>query len=451
MVSKQKFIIDYNPRTSEIIEKIKCSSSGEIASAVKLSKKAFKTWKEIPIKEKAVRFRKILKDFKKEKKEIADLISLETGKSFLFALDEVEAAISLVDKYSIHSLKLLKNQKVEINNQIIKVIPEPIGVCALITSFVNPVKTPILFLAPSILSGNTVVFKPSEFTPICGKRIYEILNRYLPKGVISIIQGVEEASGLLLNSDIDYIGFNGRFETCKKLKSIASERIINIVYKLNKKDVTVILKDANLLEAARSVVENCFRFSVNQCIEFDLIYIDINISAKFEKIISKELQKYRFENVPLISEEKRNLIINQIGEANRKGMKIILGGKKVNSKGFFIEPTILTNVLNKYQINSSSYIGPLISIQKIANFEEVIDKINNSNSINSVSIWTKKSNHALRIFEKLEIQKIIINEPFSSVIKTINTRSFYNKISSNSDLEWYEKFLMSKTVIHSII
>ncbi|HEY5125467.1 MAG TPA: aldehyde dehydrogenase family protein [Ignavibacteria bacterium] len=449
MLIKQKFIIDFNPRSGKVIEKIKCSSSGEVASAVKLAKKAHKTWKELALKNRISKFHKILKDFKKEKKEIANLISVETGKTNYFALKEVEDSINLLEKFLILSVKTLTNQKRILNNKVIEVNAEPIGVCALITGWKNPVKIPLFFLLPNILSGNTVIFKPSEFTPICGKRIYEILNRHLPKGVITILQGVEEVSDSLLDSDIDFIAFSGRVETGKKIQSFAIKKLLPVVSKLYKKDMLLILKDADLLRATQSILENCFLYSVNHFFEFNRIFVQEKISTKIENMIRKEYEKLEFDDVPFISDDKRNYVLNQISEVNKKGVKILLGGNKINSEGYFIKPTILSEVLNKHQINSEGCSGPVVCLQKITKSEDLIHKLNSHNLLESVTIWTENLNNGLKISKKFRTCKIYINKRSKFQNKSNNLILYSNIMNDEEFVKWNKKFTKEKVIIYN--
>ncbi|MCY7361052.1 MAG: aldehyde dehydrogenase family protein, partial [Ignavibacteria bacterium] len=205
----RKFILDINPATGEVIEKIKCSSPGEIASGVKLARKAFKVWSKTPLKKRIAMFKNIQRDLIKEKKEIGKLITKEMGKLYKSAMGECEGTAYAIEE----NIKLVeKAAEVEFykeGNVTTEMHRMPIGVVAAIAPWNFPVGMPESLLTPAILMGNTVVFKPSENTPMTGKALYEIYNRYLPKGVINLLQGAEEVGEYIINSDIDMVAFVG--------------------------------------------------------------------------------------------------------------------------------------------------------------------------------------------------------------------------------------------------
>src|SRR5690606_4350089 len=249
-IMKQKFIIDINPSTGELIEKIKCSSSGEIASAVKLARKSLKVWSNTPFKKRAAAMKKIADDLHKNREKIGKLVTMEMGKTYKSAVGEtIGSSYGIKEhiKLAEEAYKTEIHKEEDLTTELHRV---PVGVVGVITPWNFPVGMPESLLTPAILAGNAVVFKPSENTPLTGKAIYEIYNKHLPKGVINLLQGAGEVGDALVNSDIDMVGFVGSQAVGKKIMEASSKKLNRLVLELGGKDPMIVLKDADLKKAA---------------------------------------------------------------------------------------------------------------------------------------------------------------------------------------------------------
>ncbi len=421
----RKFILDINPATGEVIEKIKCSSPGEVASGVKLARKAFKIWSKTPLKKRIALFKNIARDLHKEKKAIGQLITKEMGKVYKSAVGECEGTAYAIEENIKMAEKALATEIYKEDNLITEVHRVPLGAVAVITPWNFPVGMPESMLSPSILTGNTVVFKPSENTPLTGKAIYEIYNRYLPKGVINLLQGAEEVGEMVINSDIDMVAFVGSQAVGKKIMEVCSKKLNRLVLELGGKDPMIILKDADLKKAVPYAVHGSLRNAGQVCVSVERIYVEDKIANEFEKLVLAEVKKYRvgsgFDDVdmgPLVSEAQRNHVINQIDEAKRKGAKVLYGGAKINREGFFIEPTVITNLSEKHDIMVSETFGPVICIQKVKNAEEALEKANDSTFGLGATIWTKNFEKGKILAQRIESGMIGVNQGIGGVSGT---------------------------------
>jgi len=421
----RKFILDINPATGEIIEKIKCSSPGEVASGVKLARKAFKIWSKTPLKKRIALFRNIARDLHKEKKAIGQIITKEMGKVYRSAVGECEGTAYAIEE-NIKMAELAAATEILKEDKLVTELHRvPLGAVAVITPWNFPVGMPESLLTPAILMGNTVVFKPSENTPMTGKAIYEIYNRYLPKGVINLLQGAEEVGEMVIHSDIDMVAFVGSQAVGKKIMEACSKKLNRLVLELGGKDPMIILKDADLKKAVPYAVHGSLRNSGQVCVSVERIYVEDKIAAKFEKLVLDEVKKYRvgngFEDVdmgPMVSEAQRNHVMGQIDEAKRKGAKVLFGGEKMDREGFFIEPTVITNLSEKHDIMVTETFGPVICIQKVKNAEEAIEKANNTTFGLGATIWTKNAERGRLLAQKIESGMIGVNQGIGGVSGT---------------------------------
>ncbi len=295
----------------------------------------------------------------------------------------------------------------------------------MITPWNFPVGMPESLLTPAILMGNTVIFKPSENTPMTGKALYEIYNRYLPKGVINLLQGAEEVGETVINSDIDMVAFVGSQAVGKKIMEACSRKLNRLVLEFGGKDPMIILKDADLRKAVPYAVHGSLRNSGQVCVSVERIYVEDKIVAQFEKLVLQEVKKYKvgggFDDVdmgPMVSDTQRNHVLNQIEEAKKKGAKVIFGGEKVERDGFFIQPTVITNLSEKHDIMTSETFGPVICIQKVKNAEEAIEKANNTTFGLGATVWTKNLQKGRQIAERIESGMIGVNQGIGGVSGT---------------------------------
>lgn len=421
----RKFILDIDPSNGEIIEKIKCSSPGEVASGVKLARKAFKTWSKVPLKKRIALFRNISRDLLKEKKSIGKLITREMGKVYKSAVGECEGTAYAIEENIKLAEKAALTETYKENNLVTEVHRIPFGVVAVISPWNFPIGMPESLITPAILMGNTVVFKPSENTPLTGKAFYEICNRYLPKGVINLLQGAEEVGELLINSDIDMAAFVGSQAVGKKIMEACSKNLKRLVLELGGKDPMIILKDADLKKAVPYAVNGSLRNSGQVCVSVERIYVEDKIASKFEKMVMEEVKNFTvgngFENVsmgPMVNEHQRTHVLNQIEDAKRKGARVLYGGNKIDREGFFLEPTVVTNLSEKHDLMNDETFGPVICIQRVRNYEEALEKANNSSYGLGATVWTKNFAKGKKIAESLESGMVGVNQGIGGVSGT---------------------------------
>lgn len=416
MLNKQKFVADFNPATGELIEKIRCATHTEVIAAVKHANKAVKSW---PLELLKTRIKKILNAidaFERQSDTIARLITNEIGKIYKYSKEEVRDALELA---RINVKLAEKVSRVEIyqkRNLLTEVHRVPVGIIAVITPWNFPFDIPLSLIIPAILMGNTVVFKPSEHTPLLGRLINEVFAEYLPKGVINLLHGGEETGQELINCDIDMVAFVGSRDVGKSIMESASKNVLKLLMELGGKDAMIVLKDADLEKASdfavRATLFNCGRV----CPSVERIYIEHTISLKFERLILDKLKKIRVGNPynavdvgPLINDAHRQRVINHIEESVKKGARLIYGGNKLDLPGYYMTPALIVDATEKHEVMKEETFGPVIAIQRVKNVEEAIEKNNKLKYGLGATIWTRNMKKAKQIAQKLEVGMVGIN------------------------------------------
>jgi len=424
---KLKFIDDINPATGKTIKKVLCSSEKEIDKAVSNARKAQKKWSSLTLAQRSKMMEAAAKDFIKNKEKIGRIITDEMGKLYKSAVGETHA-VAYGIRESIEQSKIaLKTEILQEENLVTELHRTPLGVCAIITPWNFPVSMPESLLSPALLAGNTVVFKPSEMVPLTGKAIFDIFNKHLPKGVINLVQGADEVGNYLIHSNIDMIAFVGSQAVGKHIMKVAGDKLKRIVLELGGKDPMIVLNDADLQKAANFAVNGSLRNTGQVCVSVERIYVQEKAADKFTKLVAEGVKNFKYgsgydETVqmgPLVSARQRENVLSQVKDAVKKGAKLVSGGGvPKNNNGFFMEPTLITNLTHKHRIMNEETFGPVVAIQKVKTEDEAVKLANDSPFGLGATVWTKNKKKGLDIARKIESGMIGVNQGIGAVSGT---------------------------------
>lgn len=424
---KLKYISDINPATGKVFAKIKCSTPKEIDRAVKKAREAQKNWGALSLAQRSRLLEACAKDFVREKENIGRLITNEMGKLYKNAVGETHAVAYGIRETIQQAKTALKTEILHEENLVTELHRTPIGVCAVITPWNFPVSMPESLLSPALIAGNTVVFKPSEMVPLTGKAIYDIFNKHLPLGVINLVQGADEVGSYLINSNIDMIAFVGSQAVGKIIMKAAGDKLKRLVLELGGKDPMIVLNDADINKAASFAVNASLRNSGQVCVSVERIYVQDRIADKFTKLVAEGVKNYRYgdgydesaQMGPLVSERQRKNVIEQVKDAVKNGAKLVTGGGiPKNKKGYFMEPTLVTNLNHKHKIMREETFGPVVAVQKVKTEDEAVKLANDSPFGLGATIWTKNKKKGVELARKIESGMIGVNQGIGSVSGT---------------------------------
>ncbi|MCC6865462.1 MAG: aldehyde dehydrogenase [Ignavibacteria bacterium] len=424
---KLKYINDINPATGKIFAKIKCSTKKEIDDAVLKAKTAQKKWSSLTLAQRSKMLNACANDFIKQKEKIGKIITDEMGKLYKSAVGETFSTAYGIRETIEQAKTALKTEKFYEENLITELHRTPIGVCAVITPWNFPVSMPESLLSPALLAGNTVVFKPSEMVPLTGKAIYDIFKKHLPHGVINLVQGADEVGDYLIHNNIDMIAFVGSQAVGRKIMKTAGDKLKRIVLELGGKDPMIVLDDADLQKAANYAVNGSLRNTGQVCVSVERIYVHQKAADKFTTLVANGVKNFKYGNGydkevqmgPLVSKKQRANVISQVKDAVKNGAKLITGGKMPrNTKGFFMEPALVTNLNGKHRLMREETFGPVVAIQKVKSADEAVDLANNSPFGLGATVWTKNKKKGLEIAKKIESGMIGVNQGIGGVSGT---------------------------------
>ncbi len=403
-----------NPSNEEIIGEVSVSSIKEITTTVSVAKESFKSWKNTSIKKRIKLLHKLSDLLEKEKTNFTQLIMQEIGKPKIEAETEVLDSQGAIDYYC-GKVKTIKEKNVDFDNEFfpktrgcVKFVPQ--GVIGLITPWNYPLSLPMWTIVPALMTGNSIVYKPSENSVLIGEKINEIINKIFPKGVFNTIYGDSEIGKILVKSDINKLFFTGSVEAGKHI--VKNIKLKPLSLELGGKDSAIVCKDADVDFAAKGVVWGALNNAGQVCTSAEKVYVSEKIADQYLKKVVEEVKKLRkgVDFGPLISKEQLDKVENQIKEAVSEGAKVLIGGKRIQGKGFFFEPTVLVNVREKMKVMCEETFGPVIPIKIVKNEDEAIELTNDSKYGLGVTVWTKDIEKGEKIGKKINVGMVWIND-----------------------------------------
>ncbi|CAN5463079.1 aldehyde dehydrogenase family protein [soil metagenome] len=415
-------IISYNPATNEEIGRVENTSAEDVQIAVEKSREAFRKWRETSFatrKKFVMKARQVILD---ELDEIALLISNESGKPIAEALSmEIAPVLDLMQFFAKNAEKLLKPRKINIGlygllGRTSKIVYQPLGVVAIIPAWNYPFSIPLGEVVMSLMTGNTVVLKPSELTPLVGLKIGEIFEKAgLPENVVQIITGAGETGAALVNSAPDKIMFTGSVATGKKIAESAAKNLTSVVLELGGKDPMIVFADANLELAADGAIWGAFCNSGQSCSSVERLYVEESVAEELTRKIVEKTKKLKqgagnIESTDIgamSSQRQLEIVKDHVESFEKNGAKILTGGK---SNNLFFEPTVISGAKNSMRAMQEETFGPTLPIATFKTEEEAIKLANDSEFGLTASVWTKDLTKGKRVAEKIEAGTVCVNE-----------------------------------------
>ncbi len=411
-----------NPSNEKSYAVISLGSKDDVNLAVNAAKDAFLTWSQVNKKEKLVLLENLLKIYNQRWEEIAQTMSEEMGAP----LDWSSSAQTSSGADHIKDFILrLKNFEFETkfnedsNNHIIY---EPIGVCGLITPWNWPINQITLKVIPALATGCTMILKPSEIAPLSGMLFAEIIHEAgFPPGVFNLVNGDGDGVGTDLSShkDIDMISFTGSTRAGKLISKNAADTIKRVCLELGGKGGNIVFADSHP-QAVREGVRNIMSNSGQSCDAPTRMLVEKSIYKKAIEEASDEAKKIKVDIAskkgdhigPVISQTQYNKIIDLINSGINEGATLVAGGpEKPNGldRGYFIKPTIFTNVTNKMRIAKEEIFGPVLSIISFEDEKEAISIVNDTSYGLGNYVQTQDKEKAKRVARKFRSGGVYIN------------------------------------------
>ncbi|WVE37756.1 aldehyde dehydrogenase family protein, partial [Priestia megaterium] len=394
-----------NPATGEVIGYAAEGSAEDMKAAIEAAREAFDSgiWSETSASERAAILFKIADKLEEAKEELAALETMDNGKPYREAEADVEDAAACF-RYYAGLITKPDGQTYSVPAPMqAMVIKEPIGVCGLIVPWNYPLLMSVWKIAPALAAGNTIVFKPSEVTPVTPTKLFEILESVgLPKGVANLVMGAGDTVGNTLIQDkrVDKISFTGGTVTGKHIMRQAAENVTKVSLELGGKSPNIIFADADFETAVDYALFGIFAGSGQICAAGSRILVEESIAERFIERFAERAQKIKVGNGmdqeiemgPLVSEEHMKKVLKYIEIGKQEGARLVCGGNRITSsgleKGFFVEPTVFSSVTSNMKIVQDEIFGPVVVIQTFKDEKEAIKLANDTEYGLAGSVFT---------------------------------------------------------------
>lgn len=424
--SKKTFKRENPAFIDKIVSEAPRSNKKDIDEAVKSARKAFPAWRDTPAPKRAEILFRAAELLLENKQRLGDLVANEMGKIKKEAYGDVQEAIDMGYFMAGEGRRLLgETMPSELPNKSIRTVRRPIGVFAVITPWNFPTAIPAWKLFPALVCGNTVVFKPSQFTPACAYELVKIFEKAgLPKGVLNFVTGYGDEIGdhLAQHKGIDGVTFTGSSSVGKKIGKYCGATLRNHSLEMGGKNVIIVMEDADIDLAVDGAIWASFGTTGQRCTASSRLIVHEKVYKEFRDKLVKKARALKIgyaldkdtEMGPLVNlaavRKTQNYV--QIAKLGDKA-KLLCGGKRPTGakykKGYYFEPTIYDGVTPKMRIFKEEIFGPVTALIKARDFNQALELANAVDYGLSSSIFTSSINYSEKAAELLETGLVYIN------------------------------------------
>ncbi len=417
-------IKSYAPATGELLGEVRVSSKDDVRAAVARARKAQAAWGVLPVEERCERLLRLRDAIVERADEIVDVVSAECGKPRQDALGhEVTVTADLLTWYCKNAPRILAPREVGLHLLVHKkstVHYQPRGVVGVISPWNFPFAIPMGDIAAALASGNAVVVKPSEVTPLTIQKAKEIFDATgLPEDLFGVVHGFGDTGAALIESGIQKLVFTGGVETGKRVAAACGANLVPCVMELGGKAPLIACADCDVERTARAIVFGGFVNSGQVCISVERVYAH---EAVHDTIVArvKELTNEIRQGDPqgdatvdvgaIIFPKQIEIAQKHIADAVAKGAEVVAGGKKKEGTGQFFEPTVLAGCDHSMTVMKEEIFGPIVPIQKVSSEDEAVRLANDSHLGLNAYVFTKNREKGKRLAQRIEAGSVVVND-----------------------------------------
>ncbi len=416
-----------NPATGDALGDVQVVSADQLDAALRRARLGQRDWGSQPVAARLRLLKPLLELMVERRDDLARLISQETGKPRFEALvAEVIPTLDLLDYYLRNGERILAPKK--LGHRLLKTTRstlhhEPFGVLGLITPWNYPFFLTASIAISALVAGNTVINKPSEFTPLVGLEIERLFrDAGLPLAMYQCLPGMGDLGAALVTAGCDKISFTGSVDTGRKVAAACGERLIPVSLELGGKDPAIVLADADLDRAVPSLTWGAFTNCGQVCASVERIYVQDTIVHEFTRRFVEETGKlrqgpdraYNVDMGSMVNRMQFEKVNSQVQEAVKAGAKILIGGtgrEGTGEKGcYYYEPTVISETTPDMRLQKEETFGPVVTIVPISGEEEGLRLANDSPYGLTASVWTKNSVVAGRMASALHFGSVFVND-----------------------------------------
>nr|WP_067288713.1 aldehyde dehydrogenase family protein [Marinobacterium profundum] len=410
------YLISLNPATGEPVGEIQATSLDAIPALVCAARDALSDWSHLNIEARGECLLRAAEDLLQESERLGELLSQEMGKPLRKGISEVRFCAQSIAPRVKQAVAALQSRRSSDADTESTLYYDPLGVCAVISPWNYPMSMPQWMLLPALLCGNTVLFKPSEETPLIAQAYADVLNRHLPPGVLQVVQGPDQQGRALVEADINMVAFTGSREAGKDIMTRAAVGLKRLMLELGGKDPLLVLDDADIDAAAEFACANSFENAGQVCVATERVYVDRQVLDCFEQRVTERAAQYvtgpwhdaKSRLGPMIHDRQRQHVLDQIDQALASGARLLHGGKDHPPR--YITPTVLTDCRADMWIMQQETFGPVLCIQGYDTLDEALLLANSTEYGLGAVVFGEDEDRAWQVARHLEAGMIGVNK-----------------------------------------
>lgn len=406
-----------NPATGAVFARCPAAGRPELDKAVAAARRAFGSWSATSFEERAAAIKRMATVLRTHQDSLAELLTREQGKPIGQARDEISRAATQSEGMA--AIAIPVETLVENAERHIELRYRPLGVVGIITPWNAPINLAAGPLTAALYTGNTVVLKPSPYTPLCTLRLGELLRDVFPPGVLNVLAaGDELGQWMTEHPGIDKISFTGSVATGKKVMASAAGTLKRVTLELGGNDAAIVLEDVDPKTVAPKLFFAACVNSGQVCMAIKRIYAHERIYDALCAALAEEARKARVgdgldpqtQYGPIQNRMQYEKVVGILDDTRRAGARIVAGGELPQRPGYFIPPTIVTDIAENSRLVREEQFGPVVPVLKFSDVDDAVRRANDTRFGLAGSVWSHDPERAAAIAARLEVGTAWVNQ-----------------------------------------
>jgi acyl-CoA reductase-like NAD-dependent aldehyde dehydrogenase len=401
-----------NPATEELIREVKEDSEASLASRFNLLKKGQSDWARKDLQERIDVLKKFADLLSSNKDHLAEVLTSEVGKPLQQSFNELSGARARITWITDNAARFLSEETMHEEKGLVeKIRYEPLGVICNISAWNYPYLVGVNVFVPALIAGNTVMYKPSEHATLTGLEIEKLLREAgVPENAFQAGIGAREVGEFLLDLPFDGYFFTGSYKTGKYIYERVAPKMVPCQCELGGKDPIYIAEDISDVRAvAAATADGAFYNNGQSCCAVERIYVHESIYDAYISEFVKEVKSWKTGLPteagvylgPLTRKDQLAILEEQVDEAVQRGAKVLVGGRRLQRKGYYFEPTVITGVSNDMRVMKEESFGPIIGITKVKDDEEAMRLMQDNDYGLTAGVYSQSRQRAESILARI--------------------------------------------------